>query len=94
MSVEEHALEFTAVVRCYNGAFDGASQRVLDARAEVMAAIREVEPKAHVTYFPVEGTWQVHVWGRALSAHSASMGVALLDALGRVKQMPPRAGAE
>ena len=36
-------LEFTQVVRCYNGAYDSASQRVLDNQKAVLAAVCEVE---------------------------------------------------
>lgn len=77
-------LEFTAPVRCYNGAFDSASQRVLDAQDAALALIRTVEPEAHVTYFPVEQQYVVHVWGRELSAYAPTRGAALTDALRRL----------
>lgn len=73
-------LEFTAPVRCYWGALDSASQRVLDNQNAVLAAIREVEPEAHVTYFPMEGEWVVHVWGRPLSGYRQTKGAALAEA--------------
>jgi hypothetical protein len=80
----EH-LEFSALVRCYNGALDSAAQRVIDAQAQALAAIKEREPSAHATYFPAEGTWMVHVWGRPLSPMCATKGAALWAALAKVR---------
>lgn len=80
-------LEFTQGVRCYNGAYDSASQRVLDAREEVLRAIRQIEPDAHCTYYAVgpcdagEGeVYMVHVWGRPLSGYHKTKGAALTEA--------------
>lgn len=80
-------LEFTRPVRCYNGAFDSASQRVLDNRKAVLNAIRKVEPDAHASYFAVgpvdtdeSEVYMVHVWGRPLSGYHKSMGAALIEA--------------
>lgn len=78
-------LEFTQPIRCYNGAFDTASQRILDAQDGALTAIRRTEPKAHVTFFPMEEEWVVHVYGRQLSSYHKSKGSALADALERLK---------
>lgn len=77
-------LEFTSPVRCYNGAYDDESQRVLDAQDAALAKIRLTEPQARVTYLPMEGTYMVHSWGRPLSAEHSTRGSALSDALERV----------
>ncbi len=62
------------------GAFDSDSQRVLDARKQLLARLRTKEPEAHVTYFPVEEEYHIHVWGRSLSGYHRSYGTALLAA--------------
>lgn len=80
VAMSDLELEFTQPVRCYDGAFDSASQRVLDNQDALLAKIREREPEAHVTYFPAEGRHQVHVWGRPLSNMRSSRGSALLEA--------------
>lgn len=73
-------LEFVHVVRCYWGAYDSKTQRVIDNQNACLAAIRATEPEARVTYFPMEEVWQVHVWGRPLSGYRASKGSALAEA--------------
>ena len=77
-------LEFTQPVRCYDGAFDSASQKVIDAQNAALVKIRTVEPEAHVTYHPEGGDVVVHVWGRLLSGYHKSRGSALSDALRRL----------
>lgn len=77
-------LEFTAPIRCYDGAYDSASQRVLDAQEEALCRIRLKEPEAWVTYHPAEGTFVVHVCGRPLSDYCDTKGSALADALRRI----------
>lgn len=80
-------LEFTQGVRCFNGAYDSASQRVLDNREAVLKAIREVEPEAHCSYYavapcdsPDHEVYMVHVWGRPLSGYHKSKAAALTEA--------------
>lgn len=77
-------LEFTAPIHCYDGAYDSRSQRVIDAQVEALRLIQLREPEAHVTFFPVEGEWVVHSWGRELSAYHETKGSALADALRRL----------
>jgi hypothetical protein len=79
-------LEFTQPIRCYDGAFDSASQRVLDAQAEALKRIREVEPDAICTYFPSESQYVVHAWGRTISAYCSTRGSALADALEKLHE--------
>lgn len=50
----------------------------------VLAKIREREPEAHVTFFPVERQFVVHVWGRELSGYHPSRAAALVDAYHRL----------
>lgn len=76
-------LEFTQPIKCYNGAYDSATQRVMDAQARALKAIQKHEPDAHVTHFPGDGTWVVHVWGREISSYHQTKGAALHDALRR-----------
>lgn len=78
------SLEFTAPVKCYNGAFDSKSQQVLDAQDEVLRLVQQKEPRAHVTYFPGEEEFVVHVLGRQLSAYHKTRGAALADAFRRL----------
>lgn len=73
-------LEFTQGVRCYNGAYDSASQRVLDNREAVLKAIREVEPEAHCAFHHGSEEFVVHVWGRPLSGYHKTKGAALTEA--------------
>lgn len=77
-------LEFTAPIRCYDGAYDSATQCVINAQAEALRQIRLKEPEAWVTYHPAEGTFVVHVWGRPLSDYCDTKGSALADALRRL----------
>lgn len=73
-----------AVVRCYWGAYDSASQAALDAQDKALRIIKTKEPEAHVTYFPVEHEYQVHAWGRPLSGFHSTRAAALWDALERL----------
>lgn len=77
-------LEFTRSIRCYNGAFDSETQRVLDNQKRALDMIRTKEPEAHVTHFPMEGGWCVHVWGRELSSFCNTKGAALYSAMFRL----------
>ncbi len=77
-------LEFKQLVRCYNGAFDSDSQEIIDKRERVLEEIRKLEPDAHVTFFPVEGQYMVHAFGRELSKYAPSKGAALADAYNRL----------
>ena len=74
-------MELPAQISCYNGAFDSATQAALDAQAKALAAIQAANPDAHATYFPMEGQWQIHVWGRPLSGFHATKAGALREAL-------------
>lgn len=78
--VAPEKLEFRTTVRCYDGAFDSKSQAVLNERTRVMKLIRQKEPEAHATYFPVEEEYVIHVWGRDISGYHKSYGAALYDA--------------
>lgn len=71
-------------IRCYDGVYDSATQRVLDRQEEALRQIQEREPGAHVTYFPVEERYVVHVWGRNISGYHTTRGGALADAYGRL----------
>jgi hypothetical protein len=73
-------LEFSGTIKCYNGAFDSASQRVINNRAKVLEAIRKVEPEAHITFHYGSEIWIVHVWGKSISGEHKYYGNALLDA--------------
>lgn len=79
-------LEFTQPIFCYDGAFDSATLEVIKNREEAFQAIREEYPEAHVTYFPVEQTWVVHVWGKELSSHHQSKGAALTEVLLKIME--------
>lgn len=78
-------LDFTQQIRCYNGAFDSTSQRVIDAQEKAMLKIRTVEPEAHVTYtHGIDGGYTIHVWGRELSAYHSTYGGALREVLDKL----------
>ena len=66
--------------KCYDGAWDSRTQEVFKNQDFVLAKIREKEPEAHVTYFPVEELHVVHCWGREISSYTPTKGSALLDA--------------
>ena len=79
------SLEFTQPIRCYDGAYDSATQRVIDAQTAALKEIRRHEPEAHVTFHPADDRWVVHVWGRTISDYTPSKGSALADALRRLQ---------
>jgi hypothetical protein len=67
-------------MRCYNGAWDSEAMALFAEQDRMLKRIRVREPDAHVTYFPMEGKYQVHVWGNPLSGfHDTTFG-ALADA--------------
>jgi len=35
--------------------------------AAARARLKQLDPDAHCTYFPMEQKWQVHEWGRPIS---------------------------
>jgi hypothetical protein len=81
-------LDFTHPVKCYDGAYDSKSQRVLDARREAMRLIREREPEAHATFHNSShygpGGTVIHVWGREISGYHSTYADALRDAMARL----------
>jgi ABC-type sugar transport system ATPase subunit len=40
-----------------------------------MKKLKKLHPEAHVTYFPVEQRYLVHIWGRQLSGMSDKLSV-------------------
>jgi hypothetical protein len=72
-------------MRCYNGAWDSEATAMFARLDELLRRVRVREPEAHCTYFPSEGQWQVHVWGRELSGMHASREIALNEALRRME---------
>lgn len=77
-------LELPRNIRCYNGCYDSTTQRQLDRQSEVLDLIKRKEPEAHVTYYPVEEEYLVHVWGRPLSGYHKTSAGALTDAYWRL----------
>lgn len=73
-------LEFSQGIRCYNGAYDSESQRIINNRNTVMAEIKELIPEAHLVYFPGEEKHQVWVKNRPLTEEFSSAGAALAAA--------------
>jgi hypothetical protein len=73
------------MLRCYNGAWDSKATALFAEQDAAMAKLRRSEPKAHCTYFPMEGKFQVHVWGRQLSGLRHSKLEALNEALDRLE---------
>jgi hypothetical protein len=67
--------------RVYDGCPDSELKRRVDSEAARLAELRRSEPEAHATYFPVEGCWMIHVWGRPLSDMYHSRAEALDAAL-------------
>lgn len=84
MSIDFQELEFTSPIKCYNGAFDSKTQRVMEAQDRTLKLIRSKEPGAWVTYFPLEEQYIVHVYGRELSCYTSTRGSALADAYNRL----------
>jgi hypothetical protein len=78
-----------SVRRCYDGCWDSESQREFDTQDSVLAKIRQIEPDAHCTRFPSESVFQVHVWGKPLSAFRASRLAALEEALTSITRGKP-----
>lgn len=74
-------LEFSKPISCYNGCFDDATQRILNNQVLALELIRTKEPEAHVTYFPMEEEYVVHVWGKEISKYHKTIGSALKDAM-------------
>ena len=67
-------------MRCYNGAWDSEATELFTRQDELLEKVRTIEPEAHCTYFPSEGQFQVHVWGRPLSKLLSSRIAALEEA--------------
>lgn len=84
MLLDDLQLDFTKTVRCYNGAFDSASQRVLNDRDTLLKEIQKAVPEARVTYHPGDEEYVVHVWGRPLSGYHKTYAAALLEAFNNV----------
>ncbi len=72
-------------MRCYNGAWDSEATALFKRQADLLAKVRAKEPEARCTYFPFDGIFQVHVWGRPLSDFHKSKIAALEDALGSLE---------
>lgn len=68
-------------MRCYNGCWDSEATALFAEQDRLMASVRKIEPEAHCTYFPTEGQYQVHCWGRPLSGLRPSKLGALQEAL-------------
>jgi hypothetical protein len=47
-------------VKCYWGAFDSKTQRVIDNQEKALKLIRTVHPNAKTCYFPVDGYYNLH----------------------------------
>lgn len=73
-------------MRCYNGCWDSEATALFAQQDALMTNLREVEPNAQCTYFPVEGLFQVHDYGRPLSDFHQSRLAALEDACNRVQR--------
>lgn len=67
-------------VKCFNGAFDGRTQRTHDFQDVVMAAIKKREPDACCTYFPAPGYTMVHKFGSEISGECRTKAQALEEA--------------
>ena len=78
-------LEIRWPVRCYNGCYDSATQRVFDRQDDVLKFIQSKVPDAHCTYFPAEGYHMVHVWGWPISGAMPTRGSALADAVTQLR---------
>lgn len=73
-------------MRCYDGAWDSEATALFKRQDDLMAKIKQHEPEAHCTYFPYEGEFQVHVFGRELSAICNTKLEALQSALRRIEK--------
>lgn len=73
-------------MRCYNGAWDDEANAMFVEQDRLMNKIREIEPLAHLSYFPMEGEFHIHVWGRPLSGFHESRMAAIRDALERLQK--------
>ena len=79
-------------MRCYDGCWDSEAQALFKEQVRLLAELKELEPQAHCTYFPYEGVFQVHVWGRPLSGFHTSRIEALRRAINGLIQR--QGGAE
>jgi hypothetical protein len=73
-------------MRYYDGCPDSELQALIDAGTFLMKEIRKVEPEAYCTYFPAEGQWQVHKWGKEISGFHGNKLGALQEALTRLQR--------
>lgn len=73
-------------MRCYDGAWDSAGKALIEERERHLRRIRRVHPDAVCTYFPMEGEYQVHVWGKELSGFQPTRLAALREAFQRLLQ--------
>ena len=47
-------------VKCYWGAFDSKTERVMKNQDDALKLIQTIHPNAKTCYFPVEGTYDLH----------------------------------
>ena len=66
--------------RCYDGCFDSDTQKEVDMADKLLNKIRKFVPDVHITFFPVEQQWVVHIWGKEISSYHYSKNAALIEA--------------
>ena len=54
-------------MKCYNGCPGPKLQTYLDELGELSKELRELNPEARCTHFPMEGKYVVHIWGKPLT---------------------------
>jgi len=73
-------------MRVYDGCPDSKLQARLDLEQRLLARLKKLVPEASCTYFPMEETYQAHVWGNSLSGFHHTRLDALNEAI-RLQEM-------
>lgn len=80
-NIHDESFAKVGYYRCYDGCPDTALQAKYDIENLIMQEIKKKEPRAHITFFPVENSYQVHVWGKDIGKMFASKKDTLMSAL-------------
>jgi hypothetical protein len=68
-------------MRLYNGCPDSKLKTFWDFEDAAVKRMRRLIPDARCTYFPAEGKWRVHVWGRTIGGFHDSKTTAIANAI-------------
>lgn len=82
-------LEFMQHIRCYYGAYDSASQRVIDNQARALKMLSKAcEDEIACTFHSAPDVYCVHSWGKIM-AEGSTRGAAIANAMEKMNLLTP-----